>query len=100
MLEQVLFVLHIVVSIALIGLVLLQHGKGAEAGASLGGGASQTLFGSQGSATFLSRATAISATLFFITSLGLGYATTVRVRPALIAPLVDQLDAGVPMAPD
>jgi len=98
-LEQVLFILHIIISVTLIGLVLLQHGKGAEAGASLGGGASQTLFGSQGSATFLSRATAIFATLFFITSLTLGYATTMRVKPAPDHRMLDSL-SGTPKAPD
>ena len=57
----------------MIGLVLLQQGKGAEAGASFGGGASQTIFGSSGSGNFMTRMTAIFATVFFLTSLGLAY---------------------------
>ncbi|PKM29230.1 MAG: preprotein translocase subunit SecG [Gammaproteobacteria bacterium HGW-Gammaproteobacteria-11] len=73
MIETVVVVVHLLVAIALVGLVLIQQGKGAEAGASFGSGASGTVFGSQGSATFLSRLTAIMATVFFVTSLGLAY---------------------------
>lgn len=66
---------HIVVSLLLVGLILIQHGKGADAGAAAlgggGGGASSSLFGSKGSASFLSRSSAILATLFFISSLTL-----------------------------
>ncbi|MBN2647095.1 MAG: preprotein translocase subunit SecG [Thiotrichales bacterium] len=65
--------IHIIIAFLLIVLVLMQHGKGADAGANFGGSSSQTLFGSGGSATFLSRLTAIMATLFFITSLTLAY---------------------------
>lgn len=73
MLETVVIVVHLLGAIGVVGLVLLQQGKGADAGASFGAGASATVFGSQGSATFLSRFTAILAAIFFITSLGLGY---------------------------
>lgn len=66
-------VLHVIVALAIIGLVLLQHGKGADMGSGFGGGASSSLFGATGSANFLSRTTAILATLFFLTSLGLAY---------------------------
>ena len=69
----VLVVLQVLVALALIAVVLVQHGKGADMGASFGGGSSQTLFGARGSATFLSRVTAVLATLFFATSLGLVY---------------------------
>ncbi len=69
---------HVVVALAIIGLVLLQHGKGADVGASFGGGSSGSLFGATGSANFLSRATAILATIFFLTSLGLAYLATHR----------------------
>ena len=65
--------LHVVVALAIIGLVLLQHGKGADMGSGFGGGASGSLFGATGSANFLSRTTAVLATLFFLTSLGLAY---------------------------
>ncbi len=73
---QYLLVLHVFLSVGIIGLVLLQRGKGADAGAALGGGgggSSGSVFGSQGSANFLSRATAVLATAFFIVSLTLAY---------------------------
>lgn len=73
MLETVIVVLHLLGAIGVVALVLLQQGKGADAGASFGSGASATVFGSQGSSTFLSRVTAILATAFFITSLGLAF---------------------------
>ncbi|MBE0439822.1 MAG: preprotein translocase subunit SecG [Gammaproteobacteria bacterium] len=71
-----ILVVHIVVALSLIGFILIQHGKGADAGAAAlggGGGASSSLFGSQGSSSFLSRSSAILATVFFITSLTLAY---------------------------
>ena len=64
---------HILVGATVIGLVLLQHGKGADMGAAFGGGASGSLFGATGSANFLSRTTAVLATVFFITRLALSY---------------------------
>ena len=73
MLETVVVVLHLLGAIGVVALVLLQQGKGADAGASFGSGASATVFGSQGSSTFLSRVTAILATAFFLTSLGLAF---------------------------
>ncbi|MWV11682.1 preprotein translocase subunit SecG [Pseudomonas sp. R-28-1W-6] len=73
MLETVVIVVHLLVAIGVVALVLLQQGKGADAGASFGAGASATVFGSQGSATFLSRFTGILAATFFITSLGLAF---------------------------
>ena len=69
----VVIVVHVVVALAIIGLVLLQHGKGADMGSGFGGGSSGSLFGATGSANFLSRTTAILATVFFLTSLGLAY---------------------------
>ena len=69
----VMIVLHVVLALAIIGLVLLQHGKGADMGSGFGGGASASLFGATGSANFLSRTTAVLATLFFILSLALAY---------------------------
>ncbi|EKF75361.1 protein-export membrane protein [Alcanivorax hongdengensis A-11-3] len=71
--DIVVHVVHVLAALGLIGLVLIQHGKGADAGASFGGGSSQTVFGSAGSANFLTRATAILAAVFFITSLGLAW---------------------------
>ncbi|MFA9439482.1 preprotein translocase subunit SecG [Uliginosibacterium sp. sgz301328] len=70
---NLVLVVHILVGVAVIVFVLLQHGKGADMGASFGGGSAGSLFGSSGSANFLSRTTAILATIFFITSLSLSY---------------------------
>ncbi|HYN11237.1 MAG TPA: preprotein translocase subunit SecG [Burkholderiales bacterium] len=89
---NVLIVLHIVVALAIIGLVLLQHGKGADMGSGFGGGASGSLFGATGSANFLSRATAVLATVFFLLSLGLAYLATNRgaVQPGGVMDAVRQ----------
>src|SRR3989304_4396338 len=73
-------VLHVLLAFAIIGLVLLQHGKGADTGSAFGGGASGSLFGATGSANFLSRTTAVLATIFFISSLGLAYVATNKPR--------------------
>ena len=75
---NVLIVLHVLVALAIIGLVLLQHGKGADMGSGFGGGASGSLFGATGAANFLSRTTAVLAALFFILSLALAYVATRR----------------------
>ena len=75
---NVFIVAHVLVALAIIGLVLLQHGKGADMGSGFGGGASSSLFGATGSANFLSRATAVLATLFFLLSLALAYLATNR----------------------
>lgn len=71
--ESVILAVHVLVALAVIGLVLLQQGKGADAGASFGGGASQTVFGSSGSANFLSRSTKWLSIVFFSTSFALAY---------------------------
>ncbi len=70
---NILLIVQIVVALSVIGLVLIQHGKGADAGAAFGGGASGSVFGSRGSGSFLSRATAILAAIFFTNSLGLAW---------------------------
>ncbi len=77
-----LVVIHLFLSIGLIGLILIQHGKGADAGAAFGSGASGTVFGARGAANFLSRTTAVLATLFFITSLALGWMVMKEAREA------------------
>jgi preprotein translocase subunit SecG len=82
MIHSLILVLHVIISVALIALVLLQQGKGADAGAAFGSGASGTVFGSRGSATFLSRATGILAALFFISSLSLAYVANQQVDKA------------------
>jgi preprotein translocase subunit SecG len=73
MLQNLITIVHVVVAAGIIGLVLIQHGKGADAGAAFGSGASATVFGSRGSASFLTRATAVLAAVFFVTSIVLAY---------------------------
>lgn len=87
--------IHILVGISVIGLVLIQHGKGADMGAAFGSGASGSLFGSSGSANFLSRATAVLAAVFFITSLSLSYIATNRPRAA--GSVMDKAKVQVPV---
>jgi preprotein translocase subunit SecG len=69
--EKLVLIIHSISAFSIIALILVQQGKGAAAGASFGSGASQTVFGSDGSSSFFTRATAIFATIFFVTSLGL-----------------------------
>ena len=91
--QTALLVIHILITISLIGLILIQRGKGADIGAAFGSGASNTVFGSQGSASFLTRTTAILATLFFITSLSLAYFSTQKVDKQSVT------DISAPAAP-
>jgi len=70
---SIVLTVHVLVGLGVIGLVLLQHGKGADAGAAFGSGSSGSLFGASGSANFMSRTTAVLATVFFVTSLTLSY---------------------------
>lgn len=72
-LNTLVLVGHVLIAASIIGLVMLQKGKGADAGAGFGAGASGTVFGARGSANFLSRSTAVAAAIFFATSLGLAY---------------------------
>lgn len=81
MLHSIVLIFHVAASLLIIGLVLLQRGKGAEAGTGFGAGASGTVFGARGSANFLSRATGILTALFFITCLTLAYLSTERTVP-------------------
>jgi preprotein translocase subunit SecG len=80
--ETLVVVLHVVIAVALVGLVLIQQGKGADAGAAFGGGASQTVFGSQGSGNFLTRATTFLAIVFFVTSFSLAVFAKQRAEEA------------------
>jgi preprotein translocase subunit SecG len=82
MLQQILLGLHVLLSASIIGLVLLQRGKGADAGAGFGSGASGTVFGARGSSTFFSKMTAVLATCFFVTSLSLAYLASHRTSSA------------------
>jgi preprotein translocase subunit SecG len=99
--------LHILVGLGVIGLVLIQHGKGADMGAAFGSGSSGSLFGSSGSANFLSRTTAVLAAVFFMTSLGLSYIASSKPRtsgsvmenaaqPAPAAPAGNEAPPAVP----
>jgi preprotein translocase subunit SecG len=84
MLQTIATISHVFLAVAIIALVLLQKGKGADAGAAFGAGASGTVFGSRGTTSFLSRTTAILATMFFLTSLGLAYLAGQRTEPGSI----------------
>jgi preprotein translocase subunit SecG len=86
-------VVHVLAALGVIGLVLLQHGKGADVGAAFGSGASGSLFGATGSANFLSRTTAILAAVFFVSSLGLAYLANVKPKAG-----GSVMDAGSPPA--
>lgn len=102
---EILLIAFLLVAIGLIGLIMLQQGKGADMGASFGAGASATLFGSSGSANFMSRTTAIFAILFFVISLALGNLTSKQVKPQgafddLSVPATQQVNVPVqPAAP-
>lgn len=104
MLQTVVIVVHLLVAIGVVVLVLLQQGKGADAGASFGSGASATVFGSQGSSTFFSRLTAILAGVFFVTSLGLAFFATQQAgrlsQVGLPDPAVLEVPAPKPVADD
>jgi preprotein translocase subunit SecG len=80
-----LIVIHVVVCVALIMIVLLQTGKGADMGAAFGGGSSQTLFGSSGASTFLSKATTAAAIVFMLTSLTLAYMSGGKVSKSVVS---------------
>lgn len=100
MLFPLVLTVHILIGAAIIGLVLLQHGKGADMGAAFGSGSSGSLFGASGSANFLSRTTAVLATVFFLTSLGLSYMATNRTQaPSSVMEQVRQPVAPVEQAP-
>ncbi len=94
-LQTLAVVFHVLLGAGIVGLVLLQRGKGADAGAGFGAGASGTVFGARGSASFLSRTTAVLATMFFLTSLGLSYLFSRHAEPTSV---VDRLPAR-PAAP-
>ena len=89
-LQTLAVVFHVLLAVAIIGIVLLQRGKGADAGAGFGAGASGTVFGARGSANFLSRTTAVLATLFFLTSLGLTYLFSQQKAPTSVVDTVQQ----------
>ena len=108
-----ILLVHILAALGVIGLVLVQHGKGADMGAAFGSGASGSLFGSTGSANFLSRTTAVLAAIFFVTSLSLAYIASNKPRttggvmqdavkslPIVVPSEAGNGKAGVPVDPD
>ncbi|MFW5432215.1 MAG: preprotein translocase subunit SecG [Methylophilaceae bacterium] len=106
--ENIITVVHVLAAASLIGLILLQHGKGADMGAAFGSGASGSLFGVSGSSNFLSRATSFSVVLFFATSLGLAYiashrsgaSSVIKVPTATTTvPTVDETTVGAESVP-
>jgi preprotein translocase subunit SecG len=98
-LQTLAVVFHVLLAVAIIGIVLLQRGKGADAGAGFGAGASGTVFGARGSANFLSRTTAVLATLFFLTSLGLTYLFSQQKAPTSVVDTVQQTAPAPTTAP-
>lgn len=92
MLYSILVSIDVLLAIGIIGLILIQHGKGADVGAAFGSGASGTVFGSQGSASFLTRLTAVLATLFFVNSLALAYLASNRPVAESVIDKVEQTD--------
>lgn len=110
--QTTVLIVHTLIALGIIILVLLQRGKGAEAGAAFGAGASGTVFGSRGSTNFFSRATAILATAFFATSLSLAYLSSqtsgapeslieeIATEEADAAPAVEQAEDLVPALPE
>ena len=96
MLQKILLLVHVLLSASIIGLVLLQRGKGADAGAGFGSGASGTVFGARGSSTFFSKMTAVLATCFFVTSLSLAYLASHRAGTGPKS-LLDQVPVSAPL---
>ena len=98
--STLLIIIHTIVSIALILIILLQTGKGADMGAAFGGGASQTLFGSTGSSTFLGKLTTVAAVVFMLTSLSLAYLSGHRTTNSIMmdkkAPIEQQAAPATP----
>jgi preprotein translocase subunit SecG len=100
---QIVLFIHVFLAVALIGLVLIQHGKGADIGAAFGSGASGTVFGSQGSGGFLFKLTGGIAMAFFATSLALGYIVSTQyygARNAVIPQEVKQQSSEIPVPVD
>ena len=101
--ESVLVVVHLFLAIGLVGLILIQHGKGADMGAAFGSGASASVFGARGASNFLSRTTGILAALFFATSLTLAYFAMQSNEPETLmeaAPPIEVVEPEVPVVVD
>jgi preprotein translocase subunit SecG len=99
--ENLILLAHLLTALAIIGLILLQQGKGAEMGASFGSGASQTLFGATGSGNFFAKLTAIFAAVFFATSMTLAiFARQASIEEGLDVPVLEEVDLPTVSAPD
>ena len=98
--QHLLLILQILVAVGLVTLVLLQHGKGADAGAAFGGGSSGSMFGSRGPATLLTRATAVLAAVFFVNSIALAYMSGQGMDRRSVVERVEVPGTGVPIRPD
>jgi len=95
---NLVLVVQLLSALVMIGLVLVQHGKGADMGASFGSGASGSLFGATGSANFLSRSTAVCATVFFVCTLGLAYMSNSRSAASTTETILDKAAPAAPAA--
>jgi preprotein translocase subunit SecG len=95
----ILIIVHVAVCVALIMIVLLQTGKGADMGAAFGGGGSQTLFGSTGASTFLSKATTVAAIVFMLTSLVLAYMSSHRTADSIMPQTTAPVQQAAPASP-
>jgi len=100
MLYNIILVLFVLVAVALIALILIQQGKGADAGAAFGSGASGTVFGARGAASFLTRTTGVLATLFFVFSLTLAYLSTQQRKPDSVIDNLPKQSTPQKIAPD
>ena len=101
--QSILLIVHIIMALSLIGLILIQHGKGADAGAAFGSGASSTVFGSSGSTSFLTRATGVLAFIFFANSFFLSYLSTTGVQKESLMEKVqisDEINTGGAIDPE
>lgn len=97
---QIIIVIHVLLGLGIIGLIMMQQGKGADAGASFGSGSAGSVFGAQGAASFLSRTTAIMAALFFVTSLGLAFLNSKKSQSVdIMAPAGQSAQPTVPVVP-
>ncbi|MBI3897858.1 MAG: preprotein translocase subunit SecG [Gammaproteobacteria bacterium] len=97
--REIIIIVDVLAALGLVTLVLLQQGKGADMGAAFGSGASQTLFGSRGTANFLTRATAVLAVVFFLSNLGLAYLAKGHAQPSSVTTVPATQTPAVPEVP-
>jgi len=97
--ETIVWIVHVITAAVLIGLVLIQHGKGADMGAAFGTGSAGSLFGSSGSANFLSRSTAVAATIFFVTSMSLTYLYAIPTKTQGVMDKIEPVKSEMQVSP-